>query len=293
MGPSGGSVKNSLTSSSATVQVSDREISGFEHVAIFSRPARSVNSLHLFSYQIISQDKFFPAGQPTAGLRPSPRAAPAGTFPVGTMSLLGTSTSLRSVTGCRVAESEVPPITTNPVSPGRRRWHGISRASATTSSPQAVAESGRYCLPRRCLVIRHGTRERAGDNEEHRDEVMAVSTTPVQSEKAGRDVQARRPGTERSVVRKRGDKHAARLHISGYQWSSCPPLHDFAAAKFFREAERERTGGTGGEAPPFRLGRAGSGAGVGRAQGRKMLCENRAARTMRISGIEDQGRINA
>ena len=188
MGPSGGSVKNSLTSSSATVQVSDREISGFEHVAIFSRPARSVNSLHLFSYQIISQDKFFPAGQPTAGLRPSPRAAPAGTFPVGTMSLLGTSTSLRSVTGCRVAESEVPPITTNPVSPGRRRWHGISRASATTSSPQAVAESGRYCLPRRCLVIRHGTRERAGDNEEHRDEVMAVSTTPVQYEKQGHDV---------------------------------------------------------------------------------------------------------
>ena len=91
---------------------------------------------------------------------------------------------------------------------------------------------------------------------------MAVGITPVQYEKAGRDVQARRPGTERCVVRKRGDKHAARLHISGYQWSSCPPLHDFAAAKFFREAERERTGGTGGVAPPFRLGRAGSGAGA-------------------------------
>ena len=75
-----------------------------------------------------------------------------------------------------------------PVSSGRRRWHGISRASASTSSPQAVAESGRYCLPRRCLIIRHDTRERAGDNEEHRDEVMAVSTTPVQYEKQGHDV---------------------------------------------------------------------------------------------------------
>ena len=93
---------------------------------------------------------------------------------------------------------------------------------------------------------------------------MAVGITPVQYEKAGRDVQARRPGTERCVVRKRGDKHAARLHISGYQWSSCPPLHDFAAAKFFREAERERTGGTGGVAPPFRLGRAGNWGWVGR-----------------------------
>ena len=46
-----------------------------------------------------------------------------------------------------------------------------------------------------------------------------------------------------------------------------PSAHDFAAAKFFREAERERTGGTGGVAPPFRLGRAGN-LGVGRAQGR-------------------------
>ena len=33
--------------------------------------------------------------------------------------------------------------------------------------------------------------------------------------------------------------------------------NDFAAAKFFRVAERERKGGTGGVAPPFRLGRAG------------------------------------
>ena len=71
------------------------------------------------------------------------------------MSLLGTSTSLRSVTGCLVAGSSTPP-NPNMFRSGRRRWHGSNRASAFTSSPQAVAESGRYCLPRRqrCLQTR-------------------------------------------------------------------------------------------------------------------------------------------
>ena len=48
--------------------------------------------------------------------------------------------------------------------------------------------------------------------------------------------------------------------------------HDFAAAKSFREAERERTGGPGGVAPPFRFGRAGSGGGsVAGAVGAKAI----------------------
>ncbi|MEI7433840.1 MAG: hypothetical protein WCJ93_06270 [Methanomicrobiales archaeon] len=75
------------------------------------------------------------------------------------MSLLGTSTSLRSVTGCLVAGPGVPSTQPYHVSSGRRRWHGLSRASATTSSSQAVAKSGRFCLPRRQRVIRPVARE--------------------------------------------------------------------------------------------------------------------------------------
>ncbi|MEI7433849.1 MAG: hypothetical protein WCJ93_06315 [Methanomicrobiales archaeon] len=54
----------------------------------------------------------------------------------------------------------------------------------------------------------------AGDDEEHRDEVLAVSITPVYSEEPGHEVSER--GPERNEV-ERGpgrSEHDARLHIS-------------------------------------------------------------------------------
>lgn len=49
-------------------------------------------------------------------------------------------------------------------------------------------------------------------------------------------------------------------------------LNDFTAAKFFREAEKERTGGTG--MWPHPLGLGGRGAGEGRSQGRWKSARN-------------------
>ncbi len=123
-----------------------------------------VISQRLVSYNK-SNDR--PTGRPTAGLRPSPRAFPSGMLsrdlclsstprrpasryrvssslvvlaaPVpggilqdlNTMSLLGTSTSLRSVTGCLVAGSGFPTSHLYHILSARRRWRHAPRAWRT------------------------------------------------------------------------------------------------------------------------------------------------------------------
>ena len=54
-----------------------------------------------------------------------------------------------------------------------------------------------------------------GDDEEERDEVLAVSITPVHSGKPGYDVKTRRPTVERSGTRTRGGEYDGRLRMSG------------------------------------------------------------------------------
>jgi hypothetical protein len=110
---------------------------------------------------------------------------------------------------------------------------------------------------------------------------MAVGITPVQYEKAGRDVQARRPGTERSAVRERGDKNAARLYVSVYQWSSCPPLHYFAGRNSFAKPKE-----SGQEAPvvwPRPLGLVGRGNGGGSGAGAISTGAQRSVEELRIA----------
>jgi hypothetical protein len=73
------------------------------------------------------------------------------------------------------------------------------RASATPSSPQAERKAGDIAYREGNGVIRPGCpRDQAGDNEEQRDEVMAVTITPINSERPGHEVSER--GPERNEV---------------------------------------------------------------------------------------------
>ena len=112
------------------------------------------------------------------------------------------------------------------ISSGRRRWHGISRASATTGSPQAVAESGRICLPRRhrCRQTRLPASWQAITRSTRRS--YGRRSTQYILKKPGHDVKTRRPAVERSGTRTRGGEYDARSnHQQSTHFHPARPLH--------------------------------------------------------------------
>ena len=116
-------------------------------------------------------------------------------------------------------------------------------------------------------AMRPGAWWEQGDDEEPGDESWPSSAAQaIQETRAC--CERRRPGTKRSGVRNRRSEHYARHRRSGNQWSSCPPLRDFAGRNPFAKPK-----GSGQEAPvvwPRPLGLGGRGVGVGRSQGRLM-----------------------
>jgi len=98
------------------------------------------------------------------------------------MTLLGTSTSLRSVTGCLVTGSGAPPVPTLSCFVGPSQ---VAPYASGIENRQVIAESMLWGHINGPIFEDDGTSVRsaskitAGDDEEHRDEVLAVSITPV------------------------------------------------------------------------------------------------------------------
>lgn len=120
---------------------------------------------------------------------------------------------LSSIITCSLVAESGALSQPNPVHPGRRRWHGLSQASATTSSSQAVAESERFCLPRR--QRRHQTRLPANWQAITRSTRRSYGRRSPRYNMKNQGLMCRRGGPQWSEA-ERGHEEANMMPVSTY-----------------------------------------------------------------------------